>query len=97
MLREPNGVYEGQFVKGEKQGQGVYSFSNGLKYEGEYRAGLKRGTGTIFNCNDSVAYTGDFYDDLPHGEGFVFDGEGNRLKRKWVNGLDAEGIDAEYL
>lgn len=88
-MKDPNGIYEGEFLKGEKHGYGIYRFSNGLKYEGNYKSGKKCGQGTIFNCNNSIAYEGEFDDDIPHGVGYVYDENGEKMKRKWVNGIDA--------
>ena len=50
-----------------------------MRYEGDYLAGIKHGNGTIFNSNDTIAYEGEFRDDVPDGTGYVYDKDGNRL------------------
>ena len=79
-------------MEGEKHGKGSYQFNNGLRYEGDYFRGKKEGQGTLFNCDESIAYVGEFSDDVPHGEGFVYDERGNKLRRKWVRGVNAQLI-----
>lgn len=37
VLSEPLGIYEGDFVNGEKHGEGYYKSKNGTKYRGQYR------------------------------------------------------------
>jgi antitoxin component YwqK of YwqJK toxin-antitoxin module len=64
-----------------------------LRYEGSYADGKKAGYGTIYNCNGSIAYEGEFEDDIPHGEGYIYDPSGNKLKRRWVKGIDATGSE----
>lgn len=66
-MKEPNGIYKGEFLKGEKHGKGVYDFAIGLKYEGDYVHGKKEGKGTLFNYGGAIAYSGQFQNDIPHG------------------------------
>jgi len=39
-------VYDGQWVRGEKNGYGVCTYSNGVKFQGEWSNGFKHGRGT---------------------------------------------------
>ena len=64
-----------------------------MKYEGDYLNGKKEGHGAIINCNDSIAYEGEFADDIPHGVGYIYDGKGNKMKRRWIRGIDSEGVE----
>lgn len=57
-LDEPQGSYHGDFLNGHKHGYGIYKFKNGLRYEGEYRYGVREGKGTIYNHNNTIAYEG---------------------------------------
>jgi hypothetical protein len=59
-----------------------------LRYVGEYREGKKCGNGIVYNCNNTIAYEGEFEDDLPHGEGAIYDEKEIKIKRKWVRGID---------
>lgn len=85
---EPTGVYEGQFLSGDKEGRGVYRSENGTRYEGTYNNGYREGSGTIYNGDDSIAYKGEMSMGLPHGAGSVYKG-GNELKTTWVEGIDS--------
>lgn len=70
----------------------MYNFANGLRFEGEYRDGVRQGKGALYNPNNRLAYEGDFEKGMPHGEGSILDPTGKKLKTKWV-----EGIDSTYL
>jgi hypothetical protein len=39
VLIEPEGKYEGDFVNGEKEGNGTYTFKSGARYAGTYLKG----------------------------------------------------------
>ena len=70
-LKETEGTYEGDFVNGEKEGYGVYTFKSGARYEGTYLNGQREGYGTIYQANGSKAYEGGMKHGLPHGKGKV--------------------------
>lgn len=56
-------IYEGQWIKGEKEGRGKMIFSNGDVHEGSYRKGLRHGPGT-YNWSQSIkTYIGQFVED----------------------------------
>lgn len=38
-----------------------------MRYEGDYKNGLKHGNGAIYNYDDTTAYSGGFANDLPNG------------------------------
>jgi hypothetical protein len=88
-LTEPKGTYSGSFIDGLKDGKGIYKFTTGLRYEGDYSKGVKKGRGTIYNFNNSVAYEGEFDNDMPHGKGYVYDSTGSRHETTWVEGIDS--------
>ena len=44
--------YEGTFVNGRPQGQGIYVYSKGDRYEGLFRNGVPNGQGTFLFAND---------------------------------------------
>ena len=45
-FRYPNGdTYDGEYLKGKRNGKGRYTYSNGDKYEGEFRENRKHGIG----------------------------------------------------
>lgn len=51
--------YEGSFVNGKPEGQGIYVYANGDRYEGEFRNGLPHGKG-MFLFKDDARYIGQF-------------------------------------
>jgi hypothetical protein len=64
---------------------------NDIRYEGEYKDGLKCGNGTIFNHDNTIAYSGNFERDLPNGEGFVLE-DGKKAFAQFKDGLDIERL-----
>lgn len=45
--------YEGNFKKGYPEGKGIYSWADGSKYVGEWKGGMRHGTGTYtFHIED---------------------------------------------
>ena len=62
-------IYSGELgPKGEYLGRGIYTFANGNKYEGQFKAGLPNGKGIFIN-KDGHKYIGDFKNALWDGEG----------------------------
>jgi hypothetical protein len=46
--------YEGHFSKGLPDGKGIYKWADGSYYEGEWRNGLKEGTGTLVKGDSTI-------------------------------------------
>ena len=88
-MSDPNGTYSGSFIDGLKEGKGIYAYKTGLRSEGDYLKGVKKGKGIIYNFNNSIAYEGEFDHDMPHGKGFVYDSSGIRHQTTWVDGIDS--------
>jgi hypothetical protein len=74
-------------VKGLKEGKGEYKGKNGVRYVGGYKQDKKKGEGTIFNFDNSVAYQGQFHNGLPHGKGNCFVGN-KTIETVWDEGID---------
>lgn len=70
-----------------KEGKGIYTYNNGLRYQGNYKDGVKQGHGTIFNHDNSISYEGEFDEDLPHGKGHIYNGN-KKLETLWDHGID---------
>lgn len=66
-------------------GTGTYSFSNGDRYEGEWRNTKRHGWGTYFFAN-GVRYEGEWKDDRQHGQGTYYFANGDHFKGEWVKG-----------
>ena len=79
----------------KKNGKGLFtakkntssSKTHGLKYEGEYKNGLRDGKGLLIKFNGDI-YEGDFKNNLPHGKGIlkVFE-----TKKEW-RGIFENGV-----
>ena len=54
--------YIGNYVNGEFNGQGKYTFANGDKYIGNFKDGMFHGQGTMYWVNGK-SHTGEFYRD----------------------------------
>ena len=50
-------VYEGEFVKGKRQGEGTYIFSDGEKYSGQWFQDQQHGRG-VFTFKNGNVYDG---------------------------------------
>ena len=45
-VRAPNGdTYDGWWVNGKREGQGIYFYANGDRYEGDWKNDCKHGKG----------------------------------------------------
>ena len=53
--------YEGEFIAGLPHGKGKYFFENTDRYEGEFEEGMFCGHGTLYRCNDTLTYEGDWF------------------------------------
>ena len=54
--------YEGDKKNGNREGNGILFYSNGLCYEGEFRNGLRHGFG-VLKINHIDIYNGDWIND----------------------------------
>eukprot|EP01062_Namystynia_karyoxenos_P015666 TRINITY_DN15697_c0_g1_i1.p1 TRINITY_DN15697_c0_g1~~TRINITY_DN15697_c0_g1_i1.p1 ORF type:complete len:592 (+),score=180.33 TRINITY_DN15697_c0_g1_i1:77-1852(+) len=105
-----DGVYEGECTDIEEDGEsvtvphgkGIYSWSNGDRYEGEFRRNMQCGRGKFtYACGGH--YDGEWLDDQQHGNGHledvngVYDGEFAKDERhgfgkqRYKNGDEYEG------
>ena len=75
-----------------QNGQGTYSYSDGLQYEGEWNNGRKHGQGT-FTYSDGKRYEGEWKKGMRHGLGKVINKKGVVSKNGyWENGSFREDI-----
>ena len=63
-------VYEGEFVKGKRQGEGTYIFSDGEKYSGQWFQDQQHGRG-VFTFKNGNVYDGLWYKDYQQGHGIM--------------------------
>ncbi len=69
-IHEESSTYEGEFLRGQRHGQGKFS-KNNYSYIGGYKNTLKSGIGTEKFSNGDK-YTGLFKNDFFDGEGKMF-------------------------
>lgn len=77
--------YEGAFVQGKRQGDGVLRWVNGNKYDGEWRDDNFNGRGEW--SSNVCKYRGDFVNGKFHGEGVRIDSDGTKWEGAFQNGL----------
>ena len=78
-------IYEGDWNRGKKHGQGTYYFSGGDKYVGEWKDGKKHGQGAYF-FSEGDRFEGNWEYDEVHGKGtYVYPG-GERFSGEWKDG-----------
>ena len=63
-----NGVYEGEYLNGQPNGQGTYNFDDGNKYAGQFTDGKPNGLGTR-TYPDGGKYIGQYKEGVKHGQG----------------------------
>ncbi|CAD7960971.1 unnamed protein product [Amoebophrya sp. A25] len=79
--KTPGTRYEGQFVKDEFEGHGVYFYEGGTVYRGQWYASYKHGKGVFVNPAEKTEYDGDWCEGFRHGRGkmtspdFTYHGE----------------------
>ena len=78
-------------------GEGVFTWPDGRRYEGEYRNDLKDGYGT-FKWRDGREYSGRWFHGRQHGEGIFKDGD-RIVKGTWKNGetVSIDGKDVKEV
>ena len=75
-------IYEGDWKRGEKHGQGTYFFPNRDRYEGDWKRGEIHGQGTYY-FSGGDKYVGEWRDGKKHGQGTYFFSEGDRFEGNW--------------
>ena len=68
-------------------GQGTFTYSDGDKYEGEWKDGKKHGLGTLTFFNNVRKWIGEFREDKPW---YVLDYEDGEIVGKWMNGVQKD-------
>ena len=76
--------YTGDFVKGDKNGFGVYKWNNGACYEGQYKADKKEGRG-IYVWANGDRFEGEFKNGEKNGKGVFVGRNGDRYEGDFGN------------
>ncbi len=66
-------------------GEGVFAYADGSKYEGAFSNGHLNGQGTFFYLNGDK-YVGAFRNNYSHGKGVFFYADGTKTAGEWVEG-----------
>ena len=81
--------YEGEFVKGRREGKGRFIFTDGSVYHGGWKEGVYHGQGELKSSSQDgdTTYKGNFDHGLAHGWGKESKPDGTVLyEGKWIHG-----------
>ena len=99
-----NGVYEGIMLNDKREIKGIMFYSNGAKYDGQWRNDKKNGKGIFtsshyYNCKNKVGmkYEGDFKDDKFDGYGITTYTNGDKYEGEWKNNKQYGKGTVSYL
>ncbi|CAK92861.1 unnamed protein product (macronuclear) [Paramecium tetraurelia] len=85
-------IYDGNYLNGERHGQGLLHHQDGSTYEGEHQNGLMKGKGT-FRYSDGTYYSGQLLNGVMHGKGILIDTDGTIYEGEFENGQkEGKGI-----
>jgi SH3-like domain-containing protein len=84
---------EGKCIEGDcVNGKGIYLYSNGEKYDGEFKNGEINGVGS-YTYLDGSKYVGEFADGVRYGQGFLKIVDGITYVGQWANDLpNGQGV-----
>ena len=68
-----------------ENGNGVFAYADGSKYDGNFRKGELNGQGTWYFPNGDK-YVGSFRDNYSHGQGVLYAADGAEMVGQWVEG-----------
>jgi len=86
------GRYEGEAIKGKRQGRGTMTYPSGGRYTGEWQDDKWHGEGVGVAANGN-RYEGTYRDGQKHGEGVYVWSDGDRYEGDFVDGLpEGEGV-----
>lgn len=79
-------IYEGDFINGVMEGDGIIKYSDGTSYEGQFKNDKYQGKGIIIFKNGG-SYEGEFNNNLIHGKGkYIYPG-GKIYEGDFQNGM----------
>ncbi|KRX05954.1 C2 domain [Pseudocohnilembus persalinus] len=83
--RYPNGdYYNGDWVNGQKSGQGVMQYRSGMSYDGQWMNDQFHGNGTL--KVSGTTYVGQFTNGKKNGNGVItWDGSAQKYDGSWLN------------
>ncbi|MFK7808102.1 MAG: caspase family protein [Saprospiraceae bacterium] len=73
-------------IKGDcENGEGIFAYADGSKYEGQFKKGKLHGFGTRIFANGEK-HVGSYNNNYPHGSGTLFTTDGKTKEGEWVEG-----------
>ena len=64
-MKTPNGCYQGQWLGGNKHGHGVFTYTNGDQYLGQWEQDVQHGEGTMIDAASGKEMSGIFSQGQP--------------------------------
>lgn len=68
-----------------EDGNGVFAYADGSKFDGDFKNGELNGQGTWYFPNGDK-YVGTFKDNYSHGQGVLFNADGTKMTGQWIEG-----------
>ena len=79
-------IYDGNWTKGKRNGEGTMKWLSGEEYKGEWKDEKRNGYGED-KWEDGEIYIGQFSDNLFNGKGTYFYDNGQKYDGDWKNGM----------
>ena len=96
VLAEDDGtdIQVGCLVGNCKDGEGVFAYADGSKYEGQFKNGMLDGWGTWYFASGDK-YIGSFKENYLNGKGTLYEADGKQTAGEWDNGeyMGEKGLD----
>ena len=83
-------TWTGPCVEGFASGQGILTWANGNRYDGEMKGGKYEGKG-VFTFANGIQYEGELRDGKPNGAGTLTRPDGQFFRGTWNNGCYRQG------
>jgi len=99
----PNGDnYKGDFVNGQREGEGLYISKEGHRYEGMWKNDMRHGAGTLTFASSggkdgakwAGSYEGEWHMNKKEGRGIFSYPNGDRYEGEWKDG---KKVDMAYI
>jgi hypothetical protein len=81
-----DGVYEGEWLRGKRDGRGNMKWNDGAQYDGEWKDDRLHGQGRLIHSGGDV-YEGTWENDMANGKGVYLHKDGGRYEGMWLNDL----------
>ena len=91
-----NKVYEGNFLNGKINGNGILKWDGGRYYKGVFNNGIKEGKGEFGHLNKKKYYF-DFKNDLPFGEGYYINKSNKKCIVNYNHGIIVDLYGNEFI